>query len=309
MSKFTFKEKFIERYSQVTDIEKFKEFSLLMPRRAIRVNTLKTTKEKLQKELEPEWKLEQIPWYENGFWIAHAKEERRDIGNLVQHSLGYFYVQEAVSMIPPIVLDPKPDEIVLDMCAAPGSKTTQIAMMMQNKGALIANDYKGKRLASLGINLQRMGVLNTTITLMRGQAMKDMQFDRILVDAPCSGTGTIRKSLKTLEMWNPAMIKRLSQTQKSLIIQAYKMLKPGGTMVYSTCSIDPEEDEEVIDYLVENQDSASIEDIKLNINKGKPITEFNKKVYSDQVKKCLRIWPQDNNTEGFFITRIKKNQD
>src|SRR5210317_1607798 len=106
------------------------------------------------------------------------------------------------------------------MCASPGSKTSQIAMYMQNKGLLIANDYKGMRVRPLGLNMQRIGATNVIISLMEGQRFKNMEFDRILVDAPCSGSGTIRKSLKTLRMWNETMVKRLGATQKQLLENA-----------------------------------------------------------------------------------------
>lgn len=297
----SFKEKFVERYSKITDFERFREYSLKFPRRAIRVNTLKISVEELLPRLK-DWTPEQIPWCKEGFWIAHA--ERRDIGNLPEHSLGYFYVQEAVSMIPPVVLDPKPGELVLDMCAAPGSKTTQMAAMMKNQGAIVANDYKGLRLAALGINVQRMGIINTTVTLMHGQRI-GMQFDKILLDAPCSGTGTIRKSLKTVQMWNPLMIERLSRTQKQLIGSAFQNLRPGGTMVYSTCSIDPEENEGIVDFLLSHGD-AELLPIKLNLNRSEAIVEFEGKKFDAEIKKCLRLWPQDNNTEGFFVAHIKK---
>ncbi len=303
-----FKLKFIERYSKLTDWDKFKDYSLRWLRRSIRVNTLKISVPELKKRLEDAWNLEPIPWCNEGFWIEHHKKERRDIGNLIEHSLGYFYVQEAVSMIPPIVLDPKPGEVVLDMCAAPGSKSSQIAQYMENKGVLISNDYKGIRLAPLGINMQRMGITNSILTLMEGRFFKGFNFDRILVDAPCSGTGTIRKSLKTIRIWNPTMIKRLSGAQKQLISTAFDNLKPGGTMVYSTCSDEPEEDEEVVSWLLENRDNARLEEIKLSINRSEPILEFENKKYNPEVKKCLRLWPQDNDTEGFFVTKIKKKE-
>ncbi len=303
-----FKPKFIERYSSLTDWESFRQCSLTFLRRSIRVNTLKISIKELKKRLEKNWNLEQIPWCNEGFWIEHIKKERRDIGNLIEHSLGYFYTQEAASMIPPIVLEPKPHEIVLDIAASPGSKTTQIAQYMQNKGILIANDYTIERMKPLSINLQRCGVTNTIITLMEGQWFKKsgIEFDKVLVDAPCSGTGTIRKSLKTIGIWNPDMIRRLSITQKQLIETGFNLLKKDGTLVYSTCSLEPEENEEVVDFLLKKYENAKLEEIKLNIKKSNPILEFDGKKYSEDIEKCLRIWPQDNDTEGFFIAKIKK---
>lgn len=305
-NKIVFKERFLERYSRITDIEKFKEYSLKMPTRSIRVNTLKISVSELRKQLEPDWRLGQIPWCKEGFWIEDKKGQRRDIGNLPQHSLGYFYVQEPASMIPALVMDPRPGELCLDMCAAPGSKATQIAMMMKNQGILVANDYKGIRLAALGINLQRMGALNAVVTLMQGYAFKGLQFDKILLDAPCSGTGTIRKSLKTIEIWNPKMIKRLAKQQKQLAATAFNNLKIGGTMVYSTCSVDPDENEGVIDFILSEFSDARIDNVSLEINRSESLTEFEGENYNPEVKKCLRIWPQDNDTDGFFVASIRK---
>ncbi|MFC1801494.1 NOL1/NOP2/sun family putative RNA methylase [Nanoarchaeota archaeon] len=302
-----FKDEFVKRYSELTDFKEFKKYSLSFLRRSIRVNTLKTTVPEIKKRLK-EWKLRPVPWCKEGFWVE--REDRRDVGNLIEHHLGHIFVQEAASMIPPIVLKPKPGEIILDMCAAPGSKSTQIAQYMKNQGILVTNDYKGMRLTPLGMNLQRMGVTNSIITLLPGQFFKNIQFDRILVDAPCSGTGTIRKSLKTLTIWNPTMVRRLCGQQKQLLETAFKMLKPKGTLVYSTCTLEPEEDEAVIDFLIKKYPDAQVEEIKESelpgLKRSQPVTEFNGTKYSDEVKKCLRIWPQDNDSEGFFVTRIKK---
>ena len=303
-----FKKDFIERYSLLTNWKKFEEYSLSFLRRSIRINTLMTTVKQTQKSIEDKgWKLQQIPWCKEGFWIEH--DERRDVGNLLEYHLGKIYVQEAASMIPPLVLQPKPGDIVLDMAASPGSKTTQMAMMMENEGLLIANDYKGSRLQSLGINLQRSLVTNTVITLMRGQGIKEMQFDKILLDAPCSGTGTIRKSLKTIGIWNAGMITKLAKQQKELIETAFKLLKPGGEMVYSTCSLEPEENEGVVSYLLEYHEDAEIVKVKLpGLKISKPVLTFKKEKYNPQVKNVIRIWPQDNDTEGFFVAKIRKKE-
>ncbi len=305
-----FKEKFVARYSSLTDIEAFKEYSFSYLRKSVRVNTLKIDVDSLVKRVSVDWKLTSIPWCPEGFWIEHRGEgekKRRDVGNMVEHVLGYVYVQEAASMIPPLVLDPQPGERVLDMCAAPGSKTTQIAQYMKNKGVLVANDVTGSRLAALGINLQRCGVQNTIVTRMQGVRFKGQEFDRVLVDAPCSGTGTIRKSLKTVEMWNPKLASHLAKTQKNLLRTGFGLLKKGGTLVYSTCTLEPEEDEGVVDWLLKEFDDARLEEIELKGLKTSPaVVSFEGKTYSDEVKKCLRIWPQDNDTEGFFVAKIMK---
>ena len=308
-----FKEAFIERYRKLTDFEAFRRYSLSFLRKSIRVNTLKIPVPELKKRLEKEWIFEQVPWCREGFWIEHRGVEtegklkkRRDIGNLREHSLGYFYVQEAASMIPPIVLDPKPGEKILDMCAAPGSKTTQIGQMMENEGIVVANDISADRLAALGINVQRMGLVNIVINKSMGYHIREGNFDRILVDAPCSGTGTIRKSLKTLQMWNPHLAKKLAGQQKKLLQHAFSLLKKGGILVYSTCTLEPDEDEGVIDSFLQQNNDARLEEIKLEIKRSDAVLEFEGETYNPEIKKCLRIWPQDNDSEGFFVAKIRK---
>ncbi len=300
--KFKFKEKFIERYSKLTNFEEFKRYSTSYLRRCIRVNTLKTTVKEVKSRLKDKWKLDQIPWCREGFYISG---ERTDIGNTIEHMLGYIYVQEAASMLPPMVLMPNKHEIVLDEAAAPGSKTTQLASMMENTGIIVANDVSYERIMPLTINLQRCGVSNAVVTLMHGKGIRH-KFDKILLDAPCSGTGAIRKSLKTIEMWNPNAISRLASYQKGLLINAFDNLNEDGTLVYSTCSVEPEENEGVIDFLLKKRD-CKLEEIKLDIKRSPVILEFEDEKYNEEIKKCLRIWPQDNDTEGFFVAKIRKN--
>ncbi len=322
---------FEERYKILLGdrYQEFIKYSFMYLRKCIRVNTIKISVNKLKERLEKQgWVLEKIPWSEEGFFVeGHKTLDRYDIGNLPEHVLGYFYIQEAASMLPPIVLfqDLKDKENfselkVLDLCAAPGSKTSQLAQYMKNQGVLIANDVDSSRLKPLQLNLQRMGVSNTLISLNAFQEHKknprprnpfretnpEGYFDRILVDAPCSGTGTIRRSFKAMTMYSKGLVERMSHTQKTLIKQAFEMLKPGGIMVYSTCSQEPLENEEVVSYLLENNPEAELLDIKLDINRSKAITEFEGKKYHKDINKVLRIYPQDNNTEGFFVSRIKK---
>lgn len=304
--KIEFKQKFIDRYSALTDWKAFETISEKYLRRSIRVNTLKVSAAELKKRLKS-WDLQQIPWCREGFWAEH-KGGRRDIGNTIEHSLGYVYVQEAASMVPPAVLAPKPGEKILDMCAAPGSKTTQIAAMMKNKGLIIANDISKERMKSLCINVERCGMTNTVVTMMKGQkfAGKDMVFDRILVDAPCSGTGAIRKSRETAKLWNPVMVRRLAAMQKQLLDTAYPMLKPGGVLVYSTCSLEPEENEGVVSYILNKYADMKMQNILLDIRRSEPVKEFEGNRYHPDTRRCLRIWPQDNDTQGFFVAKMRK---
>ena len=303
------KDEFRERYEKLLGDEylSFLRHSLSYINKSVRVNLLKAGRESVRNLLEGQgFEARQVPWCREGFWLSG---ERSDLGNLREHFLGYVYVQEAASMIPPVVLGPEPGDSVLDMCASPGSKTTQMASMMENKGMIIANDVTGLRMKPLGLNLQRNGVSNAAVTMMRGQSfsLREGEFDRVLVDAPCSGTGTIRRSPDTLKVWNPKMIRRLSKTQKSLAEAGFKALKTGGVMVYSTCSVEPEENEEVADFVLGRFPEAEIQEIGLSMKRSDPFLEFEGKSYCEKVRKCLRIWPQDNNTEGFFVAKIKKS--
>ena len=134
-------------------------------------------------------------------------------------------------------------------------------------------------------------------------------FDKVLVDAPCSGTGTIRKSLKTIRMWNPNMVKKIAGQQKKLILAGFDCLKKGGVMVYSTCSLEPEENEGVVDFLLSKRENASVEEVSSlpGLIRGKAVLEFEGKSWDKSIEKTIRVWPQDNDTEGFFVAKIKKS--
>jgi NOL1/NOP2/sun family putative RNA methylase len=292
-----FKQNFIERYEKLTDIDEFLKICHVPLRKSIRVNPLKATIPEIKKSFPG---LKPIPWCKEGFWI-----NQRGIGNTKEHFLGKIYVQEAASMIPPMVLSPKQDDLVLDCCAAPGSKTTQLSALMKNTGLIVANELDYIRMKPLTINLERCGCINVIKTNMDARFIHS-KFDKILLDAPCSGIGTIRKSPKTPHIYNPGMVKKLSNAQKGLIINMFDNLNENGTLVYSTCTLEPEENEGVIDFLLEKRDNAKIQNINLDIKKSPTVLEFGNKTYSSEVKKCLRIWPQDNDTEGFFVAKITK---
>ncbi|MGM5481220.1 MAG: NOL1/NOP2/sun family putative RNA methylase [Nanobdellota archaeon] len=334
--KVTVKDIFKNRYKLVlgSEYDEFMTYSFTYLRKCIRVNTLKASVEEVRRSVEDQgWVLTPVPWCPEGFFVeGHRKQDRFDVGNLMEHALGYFYVQEAASMIPPVVLlsdrkemtdEEKNDLKVLDLCAAPGSKTSQLAQYMDNRGTLIANDVDIGRLKPLTMNLQRMGVMNMLVTLNPFQRSKKNTrlrnpfsldgedgevFDRILVDAPCSGTGTIRRSFKMLEMYSEGLVRRLASTQKALIKNAFEMLKPGGEMVYSTCTQEPLENEGVVSFLLDKYENAEVIPIELNINRSEPFTEFDGVTFRDEVKHCIRIYPQDNDSEGFFVSKIRKSQ-
>ncbi len=306
--------KFEQRYKALLrsdeEYNKFLKYSFSFQKDSFRINRIKVKSDegirKIINNLKRFFKLKQIPWFKYGYFY---EGERRDIGNTLEHMLGYIYVQEAASMLPAIILNPNKNDRVLDIAAAPGSKTTLISQLMDNEGIIVANDPDFQRVKALSMNIQRMGSTNIVITNRDGLKIND-SFSKILVDAPCSGTGTIRKSLKTIQMWNPNMIKRLSKLQKKLIEHAFNMLDEGGVLVYSTCTLEPEEDEGVVNFLINKYENAELENLRnlnLNIKSSEPIVGFEGKEFDSRVRKCLRIWPQDNNTDGFFVARIKKS--
>lgn len=314
--KFPAKEGFIKRMEALIgkeDAEKFFEISYTKCPTSIRCNTLKITVEELKKRLEDYgWKLSQPL---NGFpeiFTIESKLNPGEIGKTKEHLLGYYYVQEISSMLPMLALQPKEGDFVLDLCSSPGSKTTQAAAMMDNKGTIIANEISLGRVGILNSNLERCGVANTIITRKEGVALCErflkktqFRFDKILVDAPCSGEGTLRKSPKTLQMWNINMIKKIARVQRDLSMAALRLLKVGGTMIYSTCTLAPEENEMIVNNLLEHFD-IELEQLKLPLKFREGVTEWEGKKLSKECKKCLRLYPQDNNTDGFFVTKIKK---
>jgi len=312
--KYEMKPLFVERMRKLLpeseDFEAFNEIVHTSPRNFIRCNTLKMTPNELKVRLSKKWKIEQpFPQYPEILLIT-SELGPGELGNAVEHLLGYYYVQEISSMMSVIALDPQPGELVLDLCASPGSKTTQIAAAMQNKGTLIANDVKIDRIAILGANLERMGVSNVIVTrhdgvqLCEKLAKQGIKFDRILLDAPCSGEGTLRSSPRTFKMWNPKMISKLGRMQKKLVATALKCLKSGGVMVYSTCTHAPEEDESVVDFALKNFPVA-LEKIDLPLRCRSGVTEWRNETYNDRVKECCRIYPHDNDSEGFFVSRLR----
>ncbi|MHA1859795.1 MAG: NOL1/NOP2/sun family putative RNA methylase [Candidatus Asgardarchaeia archaeon] len=304
-----FKEEYLERYKKLLkdELQEFLKFNVKPLVNTIRFNTLKMNKGILLERLkEKGWKLKELPWFELGFYVIEPKYQ---IGNSLEHRLGYFYIQGPASMVPPIVLNPKPYEVVLDMCAAPGSKTTQIAAMMENKGIIVANDVELKRITALRSNLQRCGVINTVVTMMDGRRLSGIKqkFDKVLLDAPCTGDGTIRMNPEVMRMWSVKGAKALSRLQRSLILSAFDTLKGGGILVYSTCSLNPEEDEYVVDYLIKKRENARIESIRIDGLKFREgLTEFEGMRFDDEISKTIRIYPHDNDTEGFFIAKVMK---
>lgn len=306
-----FEERMRELLENEKDFQAFLEYSHKPSIISIRCNTLKISPEKLKAKLEKKgWKIKQPFSAFPEIMIVESELGAGELGKSFEHLLGYFYVQEISSMLPILALNPKPNEIVLDLCASPGSKTTQAAAKMENTGLLLANDKDVGRIIILASNLERVGATNTLVSrhdavqlCLRLQKI-GMKFDKILLDVPCSGEGNIRSNIKTLLMWNIKMIEKLSRLQKKIISSAIPLLKPDGELIFSTCTHAPEENESNVSFLVEKF-NMQVEKLELPVKCRQGITKWKNLKYSEQVKNSCRIYPQDNDTEGFFLAKLK----
>ncbi|MBP5574906.1 MAG: NOL1/NOP2/sun family putative RNA methylase [Bacilli bacterium] len=239
--------------------------------------------------------LKRHPVVKNAF--IYDKDEL-DLGKSIYHELGCFYLQEPSAMLPAYLLDPKPGDLVLDLCAAPGGKSMQASLLMKNEGLIISNDISKSRTFSIVENAERLGRGNLLITNNDFSSIYTKfinTFDKIILDAPCSGSGMFRKEDKMKEDWSYQKVLKNAEIQKSLILMSYQMLKPGGVMVYSTCSFSYEEDEEVVDYLLNNSDATLLDIL------DSPLLYKNK-----NNNKGIHLLPFLFPGEGHYIALIKK---
>lgn len=302
---------FINKMKQILpahlNINDLIEYSHRPLRRALRVNTLKISIADFQlRAIEHDWQLTPIPWCVEGFWIEIQNEdEAYSLGNSAEHLGGLCYIQEASSMMPVSALfhffEQTESSVLLDAAAAPGSKTTQIATQLNNKGLIIANEYSSSRIKMLHANIQRCGIKNVALTHFDAEIFGKWlpeTFDAILLDAPCSGEGTVRKDKHAMKNWSEAAIQDISTIQKSLINSAFSALKSGGILIYSTCTLSHEENQDVVQYLQDQQtDKVSLLNLKdLFPDANKALTK----------EGFLHIWPQVYDSEGFFVAAIQK---
>jgi NOL1/NOP2/sun family putative RNA methylase len=291
----------LERYREI--VPEFESFlavqSLPLPASA-RINTLKTDRSRLLERLERgNIRYDSLGWYPLGIRIELEKP-----GKLLEYLLGYIHIQEEVSMVPPLVLDPKPGEEVLDLCAAPGGKTTQISQAMENRGVVFANEPSLARIAPLRSNCERLGAVNVAITRYDGRKFPDHLFHRVLVDAPCSSEGRARRDPDLLSRCSRRRSLDIQTLQTGLLRRAVRITRPGGVIVYSTCTYAPEENELVVQKVL---DEARLEQFSLPGLQSCPgITEWEGEELDEDLKLCARYYPHINDTGGFFVARLIK---
>ena len=285
---------------------------------SLRVNSLKCDKEDLKSKLS--YIKTEVPWEEKGFYYEDAQP-----GKHPYHEAGLYYIQEPSAMAPVHYLDPGPGEKILDLCAAPGGKTTQIASYMNGEGILVTNEINRERAKILSLNVERLGIKNALVLNEDPAHLSEVfegYFEKILVDAPCSGEGMFRKNDNAGDEWSLENVKACAVRQKEILSNAAKMLLPGGRLVYSTCTFSADENEETIfEFLFNNPDFHTVK-----VEKTGGIENGRKEFISDELfdrcasidygraDKCkeavadsLRLWPHKLKGEGHFMCVLERD--
>ena len=297
-------EEFAEKMKQILgeEYEAF-EAGYDMPRQyGLRVNTLKISPEKFER-IAP-FHLTKIPWIENGYYYEEEDMPSRH----PYYYAGLYYLQEPSAMTPASRLPVFPGEKVLDLCAAPGGKATELGARLQGRGLLAANDISASRAKALLKNIEVFGIANSFIM---NEVPADVSerfegfFDKILVDAPCSGEGMFRKEPEVMKAWDKGKPEACAKIQKDIILQAARMLRPGGMMLYSTCTFSPEENEQVIQHLLDSREDFRLAEIEgyEGFSQGRPDLAGG----NEELRKCVRIWPHKMQGEGHFLALLQKD--
>ena len=272
----------------------------------VRVNGIKATPDRVRRAFESAGvEFDPVGWHEGLFRLGEGESP----GNSWPFVHGWVYGQEEVSAVPALALNPDPGERVLDCCAAPGSKTTQLAARMDDRGLLVGNDNNLGRLSALRSNAERCGVTNLAVTRAdaRNFSLKPFDgqpFDRTLVDVPCSCEGTIRKNPDALDNWSLDHVEGIAGVQKGVLERSIEITRPGGTVVYSTCTFAPEENEAILQHALENHDCRLLE-YELPLEYVPGLTEWNGESFDDSMRRAKRIYPHHNDTGGFFCAKLE----
>lgn len=306
-------ELFLQRLKKIIPPEKWDEvlgsFSAPKPV-TFRVNVLKASPEEVCRKLESAgFRAIPLSWCPGSFALSEGT--MRALQSTDCYRSGEIYVQSLSSMVPALVLDPRPGETVLDIAAAPGSKTTQIAALMQGKGRLVANDSNRGRFFKLKAVVELYGARNVEISLKPGERFgreSPETFDRVLVDAQCSSEARFDpENPRSFGFWKLLKVREMSRKQKRLLLSGFLALKPGGVLVYSTCTFAPEENEAVLDWAAGKlAGHFEIEKIDLPVPNRMPgLWDWGEKKFQPGVRNSVRILPDDR-MEGFFVAKIRK---
>ena len=291
----TLPQAFVERMREQLGAEADAFFASYESPRAygLRRNPLKQTAEQFER-LMP-WQLEPVGWADEGYYYSDADRP----GKHVYHEMGLYYIQEPSAMCVAQIADPQPGEVVLDLCAAPGGKSTQLAGRMAGEGLLVCNEIVPNRAKILAQNIERMGVKNAVVLNHSPQELEvrfPAFFDRIVVDAPCSGEGMFHKEEAALTEWSPENVQMCAQRQRDILACAVNMLSPGGVLVYSTCTFAPAEDEEMVRWLLETYPDLTLQ----------PIDTAALDISDGEIRGTGRIYPHRQRGEGHFVARLMK---
>lgn len=292
-------------YSEfIPDFDSFRE-SILKPLPThIRINTLKADPRQVVSSFGRKGVSlrKSLP----GNATLYTAENLASPGNTLEYFTGHIHPQALTSCLASLALNPEPESLVLDLCAAPGGKTSHLAQLMGNTGLIVANELYGNRHIPLGNTLTRTGVLNTVVTAYQAQEFPlKQQFDFILADVPCSGEGRFRKIRADFRYRETKEKALLPALQRKILLRAYDLLRPGGKMVYATCTYNPGENEEVVSHLLVQRE-ASLFPITFDLPSEPGLFGWRDVPYGKQVEKCLRFYPHRVDSVGFFLAGIGK---
>lgn len=269
----------------------------------LRVNTLKMNLEEFER-IAP-FHLKKVPWISNGyFYNAEDVPAKHPF-----YSAGLYYLQEPSAMTPASRLKVQPGERVLDLCAAPGGKATELGAALQGEGLLVANDINTARAKALLRNLELFGISNSFVTNEPPHVLAERFpefFHKIMVDAPCSGEGMFRKNPAVVDSWKEKGPEYFSKLQREIIVQAADMLLPGGMMFYSTCTFSPLENEKTITYLLKERPDMEVVPMEDYENFAEGLTSYKDEAFDESCKFCRRIWPHKMSGEGHFMALLHK---
>ena len=284
-------------------------------RNGLRVNRLRISPEQFE-EVAP-FALERVPWAENGYFVDYQDYP----GQHPWYRAGVYYLQEPSAMAPAQILPVQPGDRVLDLCAAPGGKATELGARLSGEGILVANEISKTRVRTLERNLELFGIRNSIVTNESPQRLAGRfpeYFDAVLVDAPCSGEGMFRKNPEAVSDWSEEKVKQCAAVQREILLQAADMLRPGGYLVYSTCTFEPEEDELAVAYLLQERPDMELLEIPCTDGRATFLKAFSLKYLSYEGKegsidaefpdltRAVRIWPHRTRGEGHFVALLKK---